>query len=90
MIPVSLCSDAVPYNETYIMTPTLVNITMNLIDGTINYLNSTTLGASAVTISASLNTTPPLVFNMPVIITGFKSKPPTISDSNLSSPSWPF
>ena len=86
MIPVSLCSDAVPYNETYIMTPSLVNITMNLIDGTINYLNSTTLGASAVTISSSLNTTPPLVFNMQVIITGYVSPPPTFS--NLSSPAW--
>ena len=86
MIPVSLCSDAVTYNETYIMTPTLVNITMNLIDGTINYLNSTTLGASAVTISSSLNTTPPLVFNMQVIITGDVSPPPTFS--NLSSPAW--
>ena len=54
MIPVSLCSDAVPYNETYIMTPSLVNITMNLIDGTINYLNSTTLGAVFVTIKVKL------------------------------------
>ena len=58
---------------------------MNLIDGTINYLNTTTLGSRIVTISASLNTTPPLVFNMPIIITGYVSAPP-----KFSSPPWPI
>lgn len=81
MVPVILCSDVLPYIET-IETYTMTNldlVSMNIANGTINFNNPTIIGSNTVTISASLNNTPPLVFNMPMVLTGYANPPSKFS-----------